>query len=139
MFQCIKVLRFEASHQLPHHDGKCARLHGHSWEATIFVEGEELCSVGPKRGMLIDFGDVKGIANRLVEDYLDHHHLNHTLASFGIENPTSEEIARWMFNQLKPHLPQLTQVMVKETCTSAAVYRPSSLQKQYPTTAELLE
>lgn len=130
MFKCEKVVRFEAAHKLPYHDGKCRRLHGHSWVAIIICEGEELCQIGAKQGMLIDFGDVKEQAQALVDNYLDHYYLNETLAPFGILNPTSEEIARWMFNQLRPNLPQLIEIQVAETCTSRAVYRPSISNQQ---------
>lgn len=139
MFRCEKVVRFEASHQLPHHDGKCARLHGHSWVARIICEGQQLTTDGPKRGMLVDYGDMKAVIEPLVEQYLDHHHLNDTLESFGITDPTSEEIARWMFNQIAktdlimgtlshPSRVRLVEVHVEETCTSRAVYRPDPSQ-----------
>ncbi len=128
MFRCEKSVKFEAAHELPHHDGLCKRLHGHSFVATIICEGEELCTIGPKRGMVIDFGDVKEAVAPLVEKYLDHHYLNETLAPFGITDPTSEEICRWLFNQLRPVLPQLVEIQMEETCTSRAIYRPSQNQ-----------
>lgn len=120
MFRLEKEFRFEASHQLPHHSGKCARLHGHSWVGRISVEGEELQRDGSSAGMLADFGDLKAAVAPLLESYLDHFHLNDTLA---LENPTSEEIARWVYRRLKPSLPGLVSVIIEETCTSRAEYR----------------
>jgi len=121
MFKLEKQIRFEASHKLPHHDGKCGRLHGHSWIAVVILEAMETTKSGPKAGMVMDFGDVSAAVKPLLESKLDHWHLNHTLP---LENPTSEEIARWLFNELKPALPLLAAVRVEETCTSACTYRP---------------
>jgi 6-pyruvoyltetrahydropterin/6-carboxytetrahydropterin synthase len=113
-----KEFTFEAAHQLPFHDGKCKRLHGHSWRGTVYVAGDKLCSDGAKQGMLMDYGDIKKAFNPIVEDYLDHHFLNETL---GLKNPTSEEIARWLFNKLKKDLP-VVGVLINETCTSSCFY-----------------
>lgn len=119
MFQVTKQFRFEASHQLPNHDGKCRRLHGHSWVGKVILESPELIQTGPKAGMVQDFGDISKALKPLLEDFLDHHHLNETL---GLVNPTSEEVARWAYNRLKPELPLLIAVQIDETCTSSAVY-----------------
>jgi 6-pyruvoyltetrahydropterin/6-carboxytetrahydropterin synthase len=121
MWKLEKTFRFEASHRLPHHDGKCARLHGHSWVGVAILESDALIAGGPKAGMVQDFGDVSRALARLVEDGLDHHHLND---STGLQNPTSEELARWVFDNLRPALPLLAAVRIEETCTSAAEYRP---------------
>lgn len=120
MFRLEKQFRFEAAHQLPHHDGKCARLHGHSWVGTVIVEGENLCEIGAKRGMIIDYGDLSEVVKPLVEKYLDHWNLNDTT---GLENPTSEEIARWVYWKLRPMVPQLVAVRIEETCTARCEYR----------------
>ena len=122
MFRLEKQIRFEASHQLPFHDGKCARLHGHSWIAVLILEHDELIAEGPKAGMLLDFGDISAAVKPLLDTKLDHWHLNETL---GLINPTSEEIARWLHQQLIDRLPLLTAVRVEETCTSACEYRPA--------------
>lgn len=119
MWKLRKKFTFEASHRLPHHDGKCRRLHGHSWVGWVTVRAEELQRQGSKAGMVVDYGDIKAAVGPLVEDYLDHHHLNETL---GLENPTSEEIARWVFDRLKPGLPGLATVVIEETCTSSCTY-----------------
>lgn len=127
MFRLEKRFRFEAAHYLPHHDGKCARLHGHSWVGTLIVEGEGLQDSGvdeknPKAGMVMDFGDLSAVINPLVEEYLDHQYLNLSIQE--LVSPTSEELARWVYNQLKGSLPLLAAVRIEETCTSAAEYRP---------------
>jgi 6-pyruvoyltetrahydropterin/6-carboxytetrahydropterin synthase len=120
-WQLYKEFRFEAAHQLPHHDGKCARLHGHSWVCRVYVVGDRLQTTGAKQGMLIDFGDLKKYMQPLLEDYLDHYFLNETLA---MENPTSEAIAQWVYEQLeKAQLPGLDAVEIRETCTSGCIYR----------------
>lgn len=121
MFQLEKEFRFEASHKLPNHDGKCKRLHGHSWVGRIIVRGEKLQLTGPKAGMLIDYGDMSFALRELVDKHLDHWHLND---STGLENPTSEELARWIYKVLKPELPLLVAVQIDETCTSRCLYTP---------------
>lgn len=121
MYKLEKELRFEAAHILPHHDGKCGRLHGHSWRAILILENANLHTEGPKSGMVADFGDVSKAAKPLLDDKLDHWHLNE---STGLENPTSETLARYIFDTLKPLIPLLAAVRVCETCTSACEYRP---------------
>ena len=118
-----KEFRFEAAHELPHHDGKCARLHGHSWRGVVYVRGTALNENGSKAGMVIDYGDIKKYLQPLLDDYLDHHFLNKTT---GLENPTSEELSRWIYEQLEERgLPGLIAVRIDETCTSTCVYTKS--------------
>lgn len=114
-----KKFTFEAAHILPHHDGKCGRLHGHSWGGSVLVTSDKLQAFGPKQGMVIDYGEIKAVLSPIIEMYLDHHFLNDSL---GLENPTSEEIARWLFKRLQPMLPGLSAVIIEETCTSACIY-----------------
>lgn len=121
MWRLEKEFTFEAAHQLPHHDGKCRRLHGHSFKGRLVCEGPELQSQGPSQGMLLDYADMKAVMKPLLENYLDHHHLNETLK---IESPTAEEIARWIYLQIKPKLSALVAVVIDETCTSRCEYRP---------------
>lgn len=108
---------FESAHRLPHvpPDHKCARLHGHSFRAEVHIEGP----VGEHTGWVLDFADVRAACEpwRLA---LDHHYLNEI---DGLENPTSENIARWLWTRLAPQLPGLSQVVVRETATSGCVYR----------------
>jgi len=112
-----KSFSFEAAHWLPTFpDGhKCRRLHGHSFHVDVFVEGD----VAPERGFLIDYGDIKA-AIAPVEKALDHCCLNEIE---GLENPTAEMIAKWIFDRLRPTLPLLSEVVVHETCTSRCEYR----------------
>lgn len=108
---------FEAAHHLPNvpPGHKCGRLHGHSFLVRLSVSGE----VDPTTGWIIDFAEVKA-AFAPIYDRLDHHYLNEIA---GLENPTSEVLAKWIWQQLKPSLPQLSQVMIKETCTAGCIYR----------------
>lgn len=115
--QIYKEFMFEAAHRLPNvPDGhKCSRLHGHSWKGGIYVEGE----VDPEMGWIIDFGEIKKIFAPIY-DQLDHHYLNDIE---GLENPTSEVLAKWIWDRLKPALPELSQVVINETCTTGCIYR----------------
>ena len=108
---------FEAAHRLPNvaPDHKCARLHGHSFNVRVTVTGP----VDPKLGWVIDFADVKR-AFAPLHDVLDHHYLNEVE---GLENPTSEVLAMWLWKRLKPNLPMLSAVEVRETCTVGCVYK----------------
>ena len=122
-FTLRKRFTFEAAHRLPHHDGRCARLHGHTFVGWLVLRGEQLQSQGPKRGMLVDFGQMSAALQPLLADYLDHHHLNETT---GLESPTSEELARWIYERLEPTFGALLHsVVVEENCTCAAEYGPS--------------
>lgn len=116
-----KEFRFEAAHRLPHHDGKCRRLHGHSFIGRVYVQGDRLVESGSKQGMIIDYSDLKQYLKPLLNDYLDHHYLNETT---GLESPTSEELARWIYHQLEQAgLPGLAAVEIRETCTSGCRYQ----------------
>lgn len=121
MWLVSKQFRFEASHKLPYHSGKCARLHGHSWIGHIVCASKELSKAGSDRGMVTDYEDMNRAVLPLLDNTLDHWHLND---STGLDNPTSEELARWIYNQLKPSLPLLTSVVIEETCTTRCEYHP---------------
>ncbi len=111
-----KSIDFEAAHWLPTfpEGHKCRRLHGHSFKVDVVVEGE----VDPDKGYLIDFGEIKVLTAPIV-DALDHRLLNDI---DGLENPTAEMLAKWIYDRLAPDLPILKLVRVCETCTSAAEY-----------------
>ena len=115
--EIFKSFRLEAAHRLPHVPAahKCARLHGHSFRVDVHVRGE----VDPHTGWVMDFSDIKR-AFQPIYDQLDHHYLNDIP---GLENPTSEQLARWIWTRLKPRLPALYQLTVHETCTSGCVYK----------------
>ncbi len=112
-----RTFQFEAAHLLPHlpESHKCRRLHGHSFQVEIVVTGE----VDPAFGWVMDYADVKAAFKPLWER-LDHYYLNEVK---GLENPTSENLAIWIWNELKPRLPLLSEVVVAETCTAKCVYR----------------
>jgi len=111
-----KAFQFEAAHRLPHlpKTHKCWRLHGHSFQAEIVVAGE--CD--PKLGWLMDYAEVTRAFQPLWEQ-LDHRYLNEVP---GLENPTSENLAAWIWQRLQPRLPLLVEVVVAETCTARCVY-----------------
>lgn len=115
--ELFKVFHIEAAHKLPNlpEGHKCRRLHGHSFRVEIHIEGE----VDPELGWVMDFADLKAAFEPLYRQ-LDHHYLNEIE---GLENPTSENLARWIWQRLKPDLPLLSKILVAETCTSACVYR----------------
>ncbi len=113
----IKRYTFEAAHRLPKvpEGHKCGRLHGHSYAIEVRVEGE----VDVQSGMVIDYGDISAVVKPLIKR-LDHYYLNEIE---GLENSTSEVLARWLWEQIKPSLPQLTCITVAETCTARCEYR----------------
>ena len=112
----FKKITFEAAHRLPLAPSghKCARLHGHSFAVEIHVSGP----VDSGSGWVMDFGDIKKVFAPLY-DQLDHRYLNDIA---GLENPTSEMIAQWIWSRLKPALPQLSKIVVHETCTAGCAY-----------------
>jgi len=114
--EIYKEFIFEAAHKLPNvPDGhQCGRLHGHSFRGRIYVSGE----VGEETGWVMDFAEMKAIF-KPVYDQLDHHYLNDIP---GLENPTSEVLAKWLWDQLKPDIPLLSKVVINETCTSGTIY-----------------
>jgi 6-pyruvoyltetrahydropterin/6-carboxytetrahydropterin synthase len=115
--EVFKRITFEAAHRLPNlpEGHKCKRLHGHSFTVEIHVGGP----VDEASGWVMDFADIKKAFDPLHEE-LDHHYLNDI---DGLENPSSENIARWIWKRLKPRLPNLSTVVVCETCTCGCVYK----------------
>ena len=112
----IKEYRFEAAHRLPNVPvgHKCARLHGHSFKVELTIEGP----VNERTGWFIDYGELDALWQPLHE-ILDHHYLNEVP---GLENPTSEFLARFIWQRLKPSLPALTRVTLFETCDARCEY-----------------
>ncbi|MFQ5463719.1 MAG: 6-carboxytetrahydropterin synthase QueD [Phycisphaerae bacterium] len=107
-----KSFTFEAAHRLPHvpEGHKCGRLHGHSFRVEVVCEG----AIDPESGWLLDFAEIKKAFGPLYER-LDHRYLNEIE---GLENPTAENIACWIWGHLEPSLPSLRRVVVAETCTA---------------------
>jgi 6-pyruvoyltetrahydropterin/6-carboxytetrahydropterin synthase len=114
--EIFKEFTFEAAHLLPHVPAghKCSRLHGHSYRVELHVRGP----LGEHSGWIMDFADLKS-AFAPLHAQLDHYYLNEVK---GLENPTSENLARWIWQRLRPTLPQLSSVVVRETCTSGCIY-----------------
>lgn len=117
IIRLVKSFTFEAAHRLPNfpEGHKCRRLHGHSFRVEIVVEGE----MDETAGYLVDYGDIKQHCEP-IRRQLDHHYLNEIE---GLENPTSEMIAVWIWRRLKPALPLLAEVVVHETCASRCEFR----------------
>jgi 6-pyruvoyltetrahydropterin/6-carboxytetrahydropterin synthase len=112
-----KTFQFEAAHLLPRlpESHKCRRLHGHSFQVEVAVAG----TCDPNLGWLIDYADISE-AFRPLWEQLDHRYLNEVP---GLDNPTSENIAIWIWERLRPKLPLLIEVVVAETCTARCVFR----------------
>ena len=113
----FKEFTFEAAHQLPNvpPEHKCRRLHGHSFQARVTIAGP----VDATSGWFQDFSDIKK-AFKPLYDQLDHNYLNDVE---GLSNPTSENLAIWIWDRVVPSLPSLKEVSIRETCTSGCVYR----------------
>jgi 6-pyruvoyltetrahydropterin/6-carboxytetrahydropterin synthase len=112
-----KHFKFEAAHVLPHHPGKCARLHGHSYRLETVLEGP-LRESGFAQGMVEDFDTLAAVVRDMIIEKLDHTCLNDILP-----NPTAELIARWIWEQLTPKLPGLCEIVLWETTTACATIK----------------
>jgi 6-pyruvoyltetrahydropterin/6-carboxytetrahydropterin synthase len=110
-----KSFTFEAAHVLPNHPGKCSRLHGHSYRLDVTLAGP-LQPDGPAAGMVEDFEVVSRVVKAAVIAELDHRSLNEL-----IENPTAENIVRWVWGRLSAELPLLTELTLWETRKACVV------------------
>lgn len=115
--EIFRVFQIEAAHRLPNlpPEHKCARLHGHSFRIEVHVRG----ALDETLGWVMDFADLRRVFQP-VFDQLDHRYLNEI---DGLENPTSENMARWVWRQLSADLPGLQKIVVQETCNAGCVYR----------------
>ncbi|CAJ0990982.1 6-carboxytetrahydropterin synthase QueD [Pantoea sp. Nvir] len=113
----FKDFQFEAAHYLPNvpKGHKCGRLHGHSFTVRVEITGE----MDAHTGWMMDFAELKA-AFKPIYDRLDHYYLNEIK---GLSNPTSEILAKWIWDKMKPHLSELSAVILKETCTAGCVYK----------------
>jgi 6-pyruvoyltetrahydropterin/6-carboxytetrahydropterin synthase len=122
MYELTVRNSFSSAHSIPDYDGKCARLHGHTWQVEVTIRGKNL----DRKGMLVDFGEIKTGLNNIVND-LDHQHLN-DLKIFKEEgkNPTAENLARHIYISLKEMIEnkdvKLTMVRVWESPSASASY-----------------
>jgi 6-pyruvoyltetrahydropterin/6-carboxytetrahydropterin synthase len=114
--EIYKVFKFDAAHCLPNVPvgHKCARLHGHSFCVEIHLRG----NTSPRTGWVMDFADISAAFQPILEQ-LDHKNLN---SIAGLENPTSENLCRWIWWRLQPALPQLCKIVVQESPESGCVY-----------------
>ncbi|MBF0429777.1 MAG: 6-carboxytetrahydropterin synthase QueD [Fibrobacteria bacterium] len=112
-----KSFTFDSAHFLPNviKNHKCGRIHGHTFRCTLEISGE----VNAEYGWVLDFGEIKKLIIP-VKETLDHRFLNKDVP--GLENPTSENICRWVWDRLKPDLPLLISVTLSETCTTSCIY-----------------
>ncbi len=111
-----KTFTFEAAHYLPSfpEGHKCRRMHGHSFKIDVIVEGD----IPAGQHHLVDYGDIKA-AIEPVRTQLDHYCLNDI---DGLNHPTSERLAQWLWKRLRAALPLLSEIHVHETCTSRCEY-----------------
>jgi len=107
---------FAAAHRLPRYEGPCFRMHGHNYKFFVGIEGD----VDPRSGMIADFGEIKRVVQEQVLARVDHRNLNDIL-----ENPTAENIARWIWEALETHLVGLAEVRLYEIPDSCVTYRGS--------------
>lgn len=114
--EVFREFRFESAHWLPNvpEGHKCRRLHGHSFRVDVHVQG----AIDPELGWIVDFADIDAAFDP-IHEAVDHHCLNEVA---GLENPTSENLAQWIWPQLAPRLPGLKRVVVRETCDSGCIY-----------------
>lgn len=111
-----KTFTFDSAHYLPNvpQGHKCGRMHGHTYTLTVFISGNPEKS----SGWIIDYGELKNSIKQFL-DILDHKLLNEIP---GLENPTSENLSIWLWQMIKPILPDLLRIELKETPTSGVIY-----------------
>jgi 6-pyruvoyltetrahydropterin/6-carboxytetrahydropterin synthase len=114
--QIFKQFTFDSAHFLPNvPDGhKCKEIHGHTYHLKVFIEGDLV----PHLEWVMDFAELKGVIVPVIKS-IDHKLMNNLK---GLENPTCENIAIWLWDQIKPHVPQLIRIELHETPTSGAIY-----------------
>jgi 6-pyruvoyltetrahydropterin/6-carboxytetrahydropterin synthase len=114
--EIFKVFHIDAAHRLPDVPSghKCAQLHGHSFRIEVHIKGP----VNPRPGWVTDFADIAR-AFQPLHDQLDHNYLNDIE---GLNNPTSENLAGWIWQRLQPALPQLSKIIVQESMESGCIY-----------------
>lgn len=122
MYELTVKNSFSSAHSIPDYDGKCARLHGHTWQVEVAVRGKHL----DRKGMLVDFRKIKTGLDKIVTD-LDHQYLN-DLKMFKEKgkNPTAENLAKYIYISLKEMIEnydvKLTMVRVWESPSASASY-----------------
>jgi|TARA_Y100000031_G_C8172799_1_gene362611 6-pyruvoyltetrahydropterin/6-carboxytetrahydropterin synthase len=114
--EIYKKFSFDSAHFLPNlpDEHKCSRMHGHTFYITIYLKGR----IDPKTGWIRDFFEIKQLFQPIHDD-LDHRILNDIN---GLENPTSEHLAKWIWGKMIQALPELSKIEVAETCTTGCIY-----------------
>lgn len=114
--EIYKEFKFDAAHHLPmaEEGHKCRNLHGHTYKVAIYIKGK----VDKEKGWVIDYGEIKKAFAPVLNE-LDHAYLNNIP---GLENPTAENLAIWIWDILIPRLPALSKIVVNETDTSGCIY-----------------
>ena len=107
MYELTVKASFSAAHSLRDYDGPCSRVHGHNWGVEVVVSGRELQA----DGMLVDFGDIKKATNEVI-GLLDHRKLDE-VGPFDTLNPTSENLARWIYEQVGKRVNSATLKVVR--------------------------
>jgi 6-pyruvoyltetrahydropterin/6-carboxytetrahydropterin synthase len=120
MYELKVVTNFSAAHRLNNFYGKCEALHGHNWKVEIFISADSL----DEAGLVLDFGKIKAHANELLSE-IDHTFLNE-LQAFQHQNPSSENMARYLFERLGQAINdgrvKITRVSVWESDNTSASY-----------------
>jgi 6-pyruvoyltetrahydropterin/6-carboxytetrahydropterin synthase len=118
-----KKFKFDSAHKLPNYDGKCKNLHGHTYFLEVTITGE----MNNKTGMLLDFGIVKNVVKELIVEKFDHQYINNI-----IENPTAENMIRWIWNVLfdafNKHNVKLFELKLWETPDSCVSYKKTNIE-----------
>jgi 6-pyruvoyltetrahydropterin/6-carboxytetrahydropterin synthase len=109
--------QFNAAHRLPYYEGPCFNTHGHNYQLVVLVESK----VDPKSGMSMDFVKVKQLVREQALDAIDHNDLNQVL-----DNPTAENVVSWIWERLRPALPELVELRLFETPDYGVIYRGES-------------
>ena len=120
MFELMIETNFASAHQLRGYKGKCERVHGHNWKVQVYVLAERLNEID----ITIDFHDLKKMTEEIVGQ-LDHSFLN-DIFPFTEKNPSSENIAKWIYDSLRKRIDNddisLSAVTVWESDTASATY-----------------
>ncbi len=115
--EIFKQVTFDSAHYLPNVPigHKCRGMHGHTYKLVLYLEGE----LDEQFGWVMDFAEIKNIVDPVVKS-IDHRVLNDIQ---GLENPTCELVAQWIWNKLKPDLTLLSKIELHETPSSGVIYK----------------
>ena len=120
MYEIYVRESFSAAHSLKGYPGKCERKHGHNWIVEIYIQCPDLNSIG----IGIDFREIKEALKEIIKN-LDHRDLN-KISPFNKENPSSENIARYIYNKIKSKITlKISKIRVSESISSGVIYYPN--------------